>query len=95
VESKYFRKKAAQCRRLAANIVGDPTAEALLRLAEEFEAKAARRSHASAMVSPTRSASELGRRSRGRRGGARRDEATVVLALLACDADHAAENKAL
>jgi hypothetical protein len=41
VESKYFRKKAAQCRRLAANIVGDPTAEALLRLAEEFEAKAA------------------------------------------------------
>lgn len=37
----YFRKKAAHCRRLAANIVGDPTAEALLRLAEEFEAKAA------------------------------------------------------
>jgi hypothetical protein len=41
VEAKYFRDKAAQCRRLAANIVGDPTAEALLRLAEEFEAKAA------------------------------------------------------
>jgi hypothetical protein len=41
VESKYFHEKAAQCRRLAANIVGDPTAEALLRLAEEFEAKAA------------------------------------------------------
>jgi hypothetical protein len=41
VESKYFRDKAAQCRRLAANIVGDPTAEALLSLAEEFEAKAA------------------------------------------------------
>ena len=41
MESKYFREKAAQCRRLAANIVGDPTAEALLRLAEEFEAKAA------------------------------------------------------
>ena len=37
----YFREKAAQCRRLAANIAGDPTAEALLRLAEEFEAKAA------------------------------------------------------
>ena len=34
-------EKAAQCRRLAANIVGDPAAEALLRLAEEFEAKAA------------------------------------------------------
>ena len=41
MESKYFRDKAAQCRRLAANIVGDPTAEALLRLADEFEAKAA------------------------------------------------------
>jgi len=37
----YFREKAAQCRRLAANIAGDPTAEALLRLAEEFDAKAA------------------------------------------------------
>jgi hypothetical protein len=41
VKSAYFREKAAQCRRLAANIVGDPTAEALLRLAKEFEAKAA------------------------------------------------------
>ena len=41
MESKYFRDKAAQCRRLAANIVCDPTAEALLRLADEFEAKAA------------------------------------------------------
>ena len=37
----YFREKAAQCRRLAANIPGDPTAEALLRLGEEFEARAA------------------------------------------------------
>jgi hypothetical protein len=37
----YFRKKAAQCRRLASNIAGDQTAEALLQLAEEFEAKAA------------------------------------------------------
>jgi hypothetical protein len=37
----YFREKAAQCRRMAQNIIGDPTAEALLRLAEEFEAKAA------------------------------------------------------
>jgi pantoate kinase len=37
----YFREKAEQCRRMAANITGDPTAEALLRLAEEFEAKAA------------------------------------------------------
>ena len=36
----YFREKAAQCRRLAENIVGDPTAEALLRLAVEFDAKA-------------------------------------------------------
>ena len=37
----YFREKAAQYRRLAENIIGDPTAEALLRLAEEFDAKAA------------------------------------------------------
>jgi hypothetical protein len=37
----YFREKAQQCRRMAANITGDPTAEALLRLAEEFDAKAA------------------------------------------------------
>jgi hypothetical protein len=37
----YLREKAAQCRRLAENIVGDPTSEALLRLAEELEAKAA------------------------------------------------------
>jgi hypothetical protein len=34
-------EKAAQCRRLAENILGDPAAEALIRLAEEFEAKAA------------------------------------------------------
>jgi hypothetical protein len=37
----YFREKAAQCRRMAENIIGDPTADALLRLAEEFDAKAA------------------------------------------------------
>jgi hypothetical protein len=37
----YFREKAGQCRRLAGNIVGDPTADALLMLAEEFDAKAA------------------------------------------------------
>lgn len=36
----YFREKAAQCRRLAGYILGDPAAEALLRLADEFEAKA-------------------------------------------------------
>ena len=41
VESTYFREKATQCRRLAKNIVGDPIAEALLRLAEEFDAKTA------------------------------------------------------
>ena len=41
MDSSYFREKAAQCRRLAENILGDPTAEALIRLAEEFEAKAA------------------------------------------------------
>ena len=40
-EIAYFREKAAQCRRLAESIVGDPTSNALLRLAEEFEAKAA------------------------------------------------------
>lgn len=37
----YFREKAAQCRRLAGNILGDPACEALLRLADEFDAKAA------------------------------------------------------
>jgi hypothetical protein len=37
----YFREKAAQCRRLAGYILGDPAAEALLRLADEFDAKAA------------------------------------------------------
>jgi hypothetical protein len=37
----YLREKAAHCRRLAENIVGDPTAEALLRLADELESKAA------------------------------------------------------
>ncbi len=37
----YFREKAAQCRRLAGYILGDPAGEALLRLADEFDAKAA------------------------------------------------------
>jgi hypothetical protein len=37
----YFREKAAQCRRLDGYIIGDPAAEALLRLADEFDAKAA------------------------------------------------------
>ncbi len=39
----YFLRKAAQCRRLAADITtrDDPAPRALLRLAEEFEAKAA------------------------------------------------------
>jgi hypothetical protein len=37
----YFVEKAAQCRRLAAAIPGDNTAEALIKLAKEFEANAA------------------------------------------------------
>lgn len=37
----YFLEKAAQCRRLAANIVGDSAHDGLIKLAEEFEAKAA------------------------------------------------------
>jgi hypothetical protein len=39
----YFREKAKQCRRLAAEVVNqdDPIAVALRALAEEFEAKAA------------------------------------------------------
>jgi len=37
----YFLEKAAQCRRLAANIVGDCSHHGLIKLAEEFEAKAA------------------------------------------------------
>jgi len=37
----YFHEKAAQCRRLAANLSGDLTARALLKLADEFEVKAA------------------------------------------------------
>jgi hypothetical protein len=37
----YFLEKAAQCRRLAANIVGDRSHDGLIKLAEEFEAKAA------------------------------------------------------
>jgi hypothetical protein len=34
-------EKAAQCRRLAAELVGDPAGEAFIKLAEEFEARAA------------------------------------------------------
>jgi hypothetical protein len=37
----YLLEKAAQCRRLAAEIIGDPTSDALIKLAEEFEAQAA------------------------------------------------------
>ena len=36
----YFREKAAHCRRLAAGIVDDRVSDALIKLAEEFEAKA-------------------------------------------------------
>ena len=39
--AEYFLEKAAQCRRLAASISDDKATEALLKLAEEFEAKAA------------------------------------------------------
>lgn len=40
--AKYFREKAAQCRRLANSITArdDPTEAALLSLAAEFEATA-------------------------------------------------------
>jgi hypothetical protein len=34
-------EKAAQCRRLAAELLGDPAGEAFIKLAEEFEAQAA------------------------------------------------------
>jgi hypothetical protein len=37
----YLLAKAAQCRRLAAEIPGDPMSDALIKLAEEFEAQAA------------------------------------------------------
>jgi hypothetical protein len=37
----YFLEKAAQCRRLAAGIADDRVSDALIKLAEEFEAKAA------------------------------------------------------
>jgi len=37
----YLLAKAEQCRRLAANIVGDPLHDVLIKLAEEFEANAA------------------------------------------------------
>jgi hypothetical protein len=39
--AEYFLEKAAQCRRLAASIDDEKASEALLKLAEEFEAKAA------------------------------------------------------
>jgi hypothetical protein len=37
----YLLAKAAQCRRLAANIAGDPLHDVLIKLAQEFEANAA------------------------------------------------------
>jgi hypothetical protein len=37
----YFLEKAAQCRRLAAELVGDPAGAALIKIAEEFERRAA------------------------------------------------------
>jgi hypothetical protein len=44
--SAYFREKARQCRRLAAEIENqdDPIAVGLIALAEEFEAKAVEQS---------------------------------------------------
>jgi hypothetical protein len=36
----FLREKAARCRRLAAEIPGDPAGDALIKLAEEFEAQA-------------------------------------------------------
>jgi hypothetical protein len=39
--SNGFLEKAAQCRRLAAGIADDRTSDALIKLAEEFEAKTA------------------------------------------------------
>jgi hypothetical protein len=36
----YLLERAAQCRRLAAEIPGDPTSDALIKLAQEFEAQA-------------------------------------------------------
>jgi hypothetical protein len=39
--SDYFLEKAGQCRRLAASITDEKAIEALQKLAEEFEAKAA------------------------------------------------------
>jgi hypothetical protein len=37
----YYTEKAAQCRRLAASVTDDLTAERMLELAENFEALAA------------------------------------------------------
>jgi hypothetical protein len=48
----YLLEKAAQCRRLAAAIPGDNTAEALIELAKEYEAKAGG-SPASAPLTPS------------------------------------------
>jgi hypothetical protein len=39
--AQYLLEKAEQCRRLAAEIPGDPASDALIKLAEEFEAQAA------------------------------------------------------
>jgi hypothetical protein len=40
-DAAYFLEKAAQCRRLAASITDDAARDALTKLAEEFDAKAA------------------------------------------------------
>jgi hypothetical protein len=53
----YFRKKAAQCRRLAASLVNqdDPAAKVLYALADEFEVQAqtsAAREKAARDISP-------------------------------------------
>jgi hypothetical protein len=40
--ARYYREQAGRCRRLAAGIRGDPVAERLLAMAEEFDALAAR-----------------------------------------------------
>jgi hypothetical protein len=40
-DAAYFLEKAAQCRSLAASITDDAARDALTKLAEEFDAKAA------------------------------------------------------
>jgi hypothetical protein len=50
----YYLEKVAQCRRLAASIADDAARDALIKLAEEFEVKAA------AYVAPERAAHVIG-----------------------------------